>query len=141
MAQSKILVAASSPWAGEKLTGPLVDLARRLGADVVVVHVTQGQEEDEHETDARQRGEQTLDVLTKGLHDAGIAAEGVLLFSNDVAKAIANTAEARGCTLIVTGRSSRGPLKRLLGGDVPARLMRQTGLPVLVCPATWSGHV
>src|SRR4051812_10006434 len=37
---SKILVAVSSPWAAEKVAESVADLARRLGAEVLVVHVS-----------------------------------------------------------------------------------------------------
>jgi nucleotide-binding universal stress UspA family protein len=136
-----MLVAVSSPWASEKLTRPIADLARRLDAAAVVAHVSQLQEEDEHESDATQRGEQTLQLLTDRLREAGIEAEGVMLFSDDTAKAILNTARARQCTLIVLGLTGKGVLKRLIAGDVPGNLIRQTDLPVLLCPANWDGIV
>lgn len=136
-----MLVAVSSPWASEKLTGPIADLARRLNAEAVIAHVAQLQEEDEHESDATARGEQALQLLTDGLRDAGIVAEGVMLFSDDTAKAILNTARARQCSLIVLGLTGKGVLKRLIAGDVPANLIRQTELPVLLCPANWQGMI
>ena len=136
-----MLVAVSSPWASEKLVGPIADLARRLQAETVVAHVAQLQEEDEHESDATQRGEQTLKLLTDGLREAGITAEGVMLFSDDTSKAILNTAHARQCTMIVLGLTGRGVLRRLIAGDVPSNLIRQTDLPVLLCPANWDGTV
>jgi len=37
---SRILVAVSSPWASERMVEPLGDMARRLGAEVLVVHVS-----------------------------------------------------------------------------------------------------
>ena len=91
------------------------------------------------ESDARKRGEQTLKMLTQGLTEAGVHAEGVMLFSDDVAKAILNTAKARGCTMIVLGLTGKGVLKRLIGGDVPANILKQADLPVLLCPANWNG--
>ena len=136
-----MLIAVSSPWASEKLAEPIADLAHRLDAAAVVAHVAQLQEEDEHESDATQRGEQTLKLLTEGLRQAGVEAEGVMLFSDDTAKAILNTARARHCTMIVLGLTGRGVLKRLIAGDVPGNLIRQTDLPVLLCPANWSGNI
>ena len=141
MSRSRLLVAVSSPWASEKLTGPIADLANRLEASTVVAHVAQLQEEDEHESDATQRGEQTLKTLTDGLRESGIEAEGVMLFSDDTAKAILNTARARQCTMIVLGLTGRGVLRRLIAGDVPGNLIRQTDLPVLLCPANWAGMI
>lgn len=136
-----MLVAVSSPWASEKLAGPIADMARRLEATAVVAHVAQLHEEDEHESDATQRGEQTLKTLTDGLREAGIEAEGVMLFSDDTVKAILNTARARQCTMIVLGLTGRGVLRRLIAGDVPGNLIRQTDLPVLLCPANWTGMI
>jgi len=141
LSKSKLLVAVSSPWASEKLAAPISDLALRLDAEAVVAHVTTLHEEDEHESDATQRGEQTLKLLTDGLHSRGVTAEGVMLFSDDTAKAIMNTAHARGCSLIVLGLTGKGVLKRLIAGDVPANIIRQADLPVLLCPANWSGNI
>ena len=136
-----MLVAVSSPWASEKLAGPIADLADRLGAEVLVSHVTTLQDEDEHESDATQRGEQTLKLIVDELRAAGVSTEGVMLFSDDTAKAILNTAKARDCTMIVLGLTGKGVLKRLIAGDVPANIIRQADMPVLLCPANWNGTI
>ena len=136
-----MLVAVSSPWASEKLAKPIADLANRLGAEVLVSHVTTLQDEDEHESDATQRGEQTLKLIVDELRAAGVTTEGVMLFSDDTAKAILNTAKARECTLIVLGLTGKGVLKRLIAGDVPANIIRQADMPVLLCPANWNGTI
>lgn len=141
MSRSRLLVAVSSPWASEKLIAPLADLARRLDADVLVAHVAQLSDEDEHESDAKQRGEQTLKLLTEGMRQAGVRAEGVMLFSDDVPKAILNTAKARSCTMIVLGLTGKGVFKRLIAGDVPGNIIRQADLPVMLCPANWVGMI
>src|SRR5690606_17102483 len=83
LTKSRLLIAVSSPWAAEKLTAPVADLARRLDAEAIVAHVAQLQDEDEHESDARQRGEQTLKLLADGLKQAGVTVEGLMLFSDD----------------------------------------------------------
>ena len=137
--RSRLLVAVSSPWASEKLTSPIADLARRLEADVLVAHVAQLNDEDEHEGDAKQRGEQTLKLLTEAMQQAGVRAEGVMLFGDDVPKAIINTAKARACTMIVLGLTGKGVFRRLIAGDVPGNIIRQADLPVLLCPANWTG--
>ncbi|WP_432799791.1 universal stress protein [Poriferisphaera sp. WC338] len=141
MSKSKILVAVSSPWASEKLVGPVADLASRLGSQVIIAHVATLQDEDEHESDATNRGEQTLKLLTEGLQAQGITAEGIMLFSDDTSKAILNTAHARNCTLILLGLTGKGVLKRLIIGDVPGNLIRQTDLPVMLLPANWNGNI
>lgn len=116
-------------------------MARRLDAEAIVAHVATLQDEDEHESDATQRGEQTLKLLTETLQDAGVNAEGVMLFADDTAKALMNTARARDCTMIILGLTGKGVLKRLIAGDVPANIIRQSELPVLLCPANWSGRI
>ncbi len=141
MSRSRLLIAVSSPWASEKLTAPIADMARRLGAEVLVAHVAEVKEEDETESESRQRGEQTLNLLLEGLRAGGVTSEGVMLFSDDVPKAILNTAHARGCTMIVLGLTGKGVFKRLIAGDVPGNLIRQANLPVLLCPANWSGLI
>ena len=104
-----------------------------------MAHVAQLQDEDEHETDATQRGEQTLKLLTDSLREAGVRAEGVMLFSDDVPKALLNTAKARGCTMVILGLTGKGVLKRLIAGDVPGNIIRMADLPVMLLPANWNG--
>lgn len=136
-----MLIAVSSPWAAEKLTAPIADMAKRLDAEALVAHVAQLHDEDESESDAKQRGEQTLKLMTEGLKSNGVNAEGVMLFAEDVPKAILGTAKARGCTMIVLGLTGKGVLKRLIAGDVPGNIIRQADMPVLLCPANWAGMI
>jgi len=141
LSKSRLLVAVSSPWAAEKLAEPIADMSRRLDAEVIIAHVATIQDEDEHEGDATRRGEQTLKLLAQRLRDAGVEAEGVMLFADDTAKAILNTARARECSMIVLGLTGKGVLKRLIAGDVPANIIRSSELPVMLCPANWSGTI
>lgn len=141
LSKSKMLVAVSSPWASEKLARPIADLALRLDAQTLVAHVTTLHDDDEHESDATQRGEQTLKLITDDLKAAGVKTEGIMLFADDTAKAILNTARARECTMIVLGLTGKGVLKRLIAGDVPANIIRQADMPVLLCPANWTGTI
>ncbi len=139
--KSRMLIAVSSPWASQKLASPIADMAKRLDAEGVIAHVAQLHDEDEHETDAQQRGEQTLQLLNDQLNEAGVTVESLMLFADDVSKAILNTAKARSCTMIVLGLTGKGVLKRLIAGDVPANIVRQADMPVLLCPANWNGSL
>jgi nucleotide-binding universal stress UspA family protein len=141
LARSRLLIAVSSPWASEKLTAPIADLAKRLDAEVIVAHVAEVREEDETESESRQRGQQTLNLMVENLKAAGVQADGLMLFSDDVPKAILNTAHARNCTMIVVGLTPKTAFKRLIAGDVPTHIIRQADLPVLLCPANWNGTV
>ncbi len=141
MTKSRMLIAVSSPWASEKLMAPMADLAKRMDAEVLVAHVAEVKDEDESEAESRQRGEQTLKLLLDGLRAQGVVGEGVMLFSDDVPKALLNTAKARGCTMLVVGLTGKGVFKRLIAGDVPGNIIRQADLPVLICPANWNGLI
>jgi len=141
LAKSKLMIAVSSPWAAEKLTAPIADLARRLDADVIVAHVAQFTDDDESESDAKQRGEQTLKLMTDSLIKTGVHTEGIMLFADDIPKAILNTAKKRNCTMIILGLTGKGVFKRLIAGDVPGNIIRQADLPVLLCPANWTGQL
>jgi nucleotide-binding universal stress UspA family protein len=139
LAESRILVAVSTPWASRKLAEALADLGRRLRAEVLVAHVAQQREEDEHESEARQRGEQTLEMFVGALQEQEVTAESVMLFSDDPSKAIVKTARERACSLIVLGLTRKGLLRRMLTADVPGKVLASSDLPVLMCPVDWSG--
>lgn len=138
---SRILVAVSTPWASDKLFMTVRDLADRLAATVVVAHVARPTEEDESADDTRQRGEQTLSTLTNRLIESNIPAEGLLLYGDDVARAILNAADAQAATLIILGLSGKGRVARLLAGDIPQQITRAAHVPVLLFPPDWSGTI
>lgn len=141
MAASRILVAVSSPWASERIFASIRDLAGRLAASVVVVHVAHPTEEDESEDDIRLRGQQTLSALVTRLKEAGIACDDLLLHGEDIARAILNAAVDQKATLVVLGLSGKGRFERLLAGDIPQQFIRIATLPVLLFPPDWSGTV
>lgn len=145
MAVSRLLVAVNSPWNSERFVAPIVDLAQRLGCDVVATHVAEVQKEDEHDSDAKRRGEETLKLLVDGLKQAGVKVESLMLFADDVPKAILNTAKAQNCTMIVLGLNEHGflknILKRVFASDVVTNIMKSAEVPVLVCPSQWKGMI
>src|SRR5512140_666710 len=99
---SRILVAVSSPWAAEKVLGPVSELAKRLVAEVLVVHVSRpsgGQMREQEQAE----GETAISFLRERLQERSVAVQTLLLFSDDIARAILNTAVEREVTLIVLG--------------------------------------
>ena len=97
---SRILVAVSSPYAAKKVADPLADLARRLSAEVLVVHVSRpsgGQMREQEQAD----GEAAIRLLREHLQDQNVVVQDLLMFSDDIARAILNTAVEREVTLIV----------------------------------------
>lgn len=141
MPDSRIMVAVSSPWASDKLFDAVRDLASRLDAAIVVVHVAQPSEGDDTENEARQRGEQTLATLTEQLAEANVPTEGMLLFGDDVARALLNAAVDQSVSMIVLGLSGRGRVARLLAGDVPQAVIKNAEVPVLLFPPEWAGTI
>jgi nucleotide-binding universal stress UspA family protein len=130
---SRILVAVSSPYAAERVAAPLVDLASRLAAEVLVVHVSRpssGQMRDQEQAD----GEAAINLLKQKLHEARVGVQTLLLFSDDISEAILSTAHERQCTLICLGLTGKNVFARLLAGNVPVELIKETKIPVLLLP-------
>src|SRR5215469_17409365 len=137
---SRILVAVSSPWAAEKNADTIGDLAKRLGAEVLVVHVSRpsgGQLRDQEQAD----GESAIRLLRDKLQQKSIAVQDLLMFSDDIARAIINTAVEREVSLIVLGLTGKNVFARLLAGNVPVELIKNTRIPVLLFPPDFKGSI
>ena len=134
---SRILVAVSSSSAAQKAVESMADLAKRLGAEVLVVHVSRpsaGQMREQEQAD----GEAAINLLREKLQERGIVVQTLLLFSDDIARAILNTATEREACLIVLGLTGKNVFARLLDGNVPVELIRSTKIQVLLLPPDWS---
>jgi nucleotide-binding universal stress UspA family protein len=137
---SRILIAVSSPWAAQKVVDPLADLARRISAEVLVVHVSRpsgGQMREQEQAD----GEAAISLLREKLVEKGITVQTLLMFSDDIARAVLNTAAEREVTLIVLGLTGKNVFARLLAGNVPVELIKNTKVPVLLLPPDFSGSI
>lgn len=137
---SRILVSVSSPWAAEKVVEPVTDLAKRLASEVLVVHVSRpsgGQMREQEQAE----GEAAISLLRDKMQAEGVAVQTLLLFSDDIARAILNTATEHGVTMIVLGLTGKNVFARLLAGNVPVELIKNTKIPVLMIPPDWSGTV
>ncbi len=135
---SRILIAVSSPWAAQKVVDPLADLAKRLGAEVLVVHVSRpsgGQMREQEQAD----GEAAITLLREKLQEKQITVQTLLMFSDDIARAVLNTAAEREVTLIVLGLTGKNVFARLLAGNVPVELIKNTKVPVLLLPPDFAG--
>ena len=134
---SRILVAVSSPYAAEKVVETVGDLARRLTAEVLVVHVSRpsgGQMREQEQAD----GEAAIRLLREYLQERNVGVQDLLMFSDDIARAILNTAVEREVTLIVLGLTGKNVFARLLAGNVPVELIKNTKIPVLILPPDWN---
>ena len=137
---SRILVAVSSPYAAQKVVDPLSDLAKRLGAEVLVVHVSRpsGGQLREQEQAA---GEEAISLLRDKLQSRNVVVQDLLMFSDDIARAILNTAVERDVTMIVLGLTGKNVFARMLAGNVPVELIRNTKIPVLILPPDWNRNL
>jgi nucleotide-binding universal stress UspA family protein len=137
---SRILVAVSSPYAAQKVVDAVGDLAKRLAAEVLVVHVSRpsgGQMREQEQAD----GEQAIRLLRERLTERGLVVQDLLMFSDDIARAILNTALEREATLIVLGLTGKNVFARLLAGNVPVELIKNTKIPVLILPPDWNRQI
>ena len=137
---SRILVAVSSPYAAQKVVDIVADLAKRLAAEVLVVHVSRpsgGQLREQEQAD----GEAAIRFLREKLQERELVVQDLLMFSDDIARAIINTAVERDATMIVLGLTGKNVFARLLAGNVPVELIKNTRVPVLILPPDWSKAV
>ena len=137
---SRILIAVSSPWASERVIEPLAGHARRINAEVLVVHVSRpsgGQMREQEQAD----GEAAIRVLREQLEQRGVVVQTLLMFSDDIARAILNTSIEREVTLIVLGLTGKNVFARLLAGNVPVELIKNTRIPVLLLPPDHKGTI
>ena len=135
---SRILVAVSSPYAAQKVVDIVGDLAKRLAAEVLVVHVSRpsgGQLREQEQAD----GEAAIRFLREKLQERELVVQDLLMFSDDIARAILNIAKERDATMIVLGLTGKNVFARLLAGNVPVELIKNTKVPVLLLPPDWNG--
>jgi nucleotide-binding universal stress UspA family protein len=97
------------------------------------VHVsrpTGGQAREQEQSD----GEAAIRALSDRIASRGVAVQTLLLFSDDIARAVLNTANERAVSMIVLGLTGRNVFSRLLAGNVPVELIKNTKVPVLLLP-------
>ena len=137
---TRLLVAVSSPWAAQKIVDCITDLAKRLSAEVLAVHVSRpsgGQMRDQEQAD----GEAAISFLRGALEKQNIPVQTLLMFSDDIARAVLNTATEHEVSMIVLGLTGKNVFARLLAGNVPVELIKNTKIPVLLLPPDWSGSI
>jgi nucleotide-binding universal stress UspA family protein len=105
-----------------------------------VIHVSRpsgGQMREQEQAE----GESSINLLRQSLQDRGIAVQTLLMFSEDIARALLNVAVEREVTMIVLGLTGKNIFARLLAGNVPVELIKDTKIPVLLVPPDWSGTI
>ena len=133
---ARILVAVSSPWAATRLIEPVAALAVGPDSHVIVAHVSRPSGGDQREQELAE-GESAVRSLAEKLSSRGISVQTLVTFSDDIARAVINTAVDHQATLIVLGLTGRNMVSRLLAGNVPVELIRETRIPVVLIPPDW----
>ena len=140
MTLRRILVATDFAESAERALACAVQLARRHGAELVLVHVymdlpaypeiTAGQVVAIYE-EQRAWIEAALERRARAARGEGLLARAVLR-TGPAASTIAETAKDEGADLLVVGTHGRSGLDRLILGSVAERVVRLASCPVLV---------
>ncbi|MBX3031646.1 MAG: universal stress protein [Chloroflexi bacterium] len=115
-----------------------IDLARRLGARLLILHVMDlgrltGRGRHDRIDQARAEREPVLLDLVRDARSAGVAAE-FLLWAGAPVDTITDAVVSEGADMLVIGARRRRRAGRLLLGSVTDELVRRTDMPVLVVP-------
>ncbi len=131
-----VLLASDLGPSSEAATRHAIELAARLGARLLVVHVMDHRRlagDGFHGRADQARAEREvllLEVVRRARH-AGADAE-FLIWSGEPQAAIAAAAEAEHADLLVVGSHGRAGMERSILGSVSDHLVRTAGCPVLV---------
>jgi nucleotide-binding universal stress UspA family protein len=118
----------------------MTDLAKRMSAEVLVVHVSRpsgGQMRDQEQAD----GEAAISYLRGHLEKNGVTVQTLLMFSDDIARAVLNTAMEHEVSMIVLGMTGKNVFARLLAGNVPVEMIKNTKIPILLLPPDWNRSI
>lgn len=135
---SKILLAVSEQWTGDKRLDALGQWANRLDAPIIAVHVVVGLSES---TSEESPGERALKDVVAQLKKTNPRVESLLLFANDLADGIFRAAAEHEATMIVLGLSRQGVLERLIEGNIQRTILNNSRMPILALPPDWNGAI
>lgn len=135
-----ILIATDGSALAQKGVVAGLDLARRFGAKVTAITVSEPATHlvpdagfidlPEAEEDAARA---VLDAVADAAGEADIACDTVHVANQYPAEAILKTAESLGCDMIVMASHGRRAIGRMLLGGEAVRVITQAHVPVLVC--------
>lgn len=131
-----VLLATDLTPASAEATRRAIELAARLGARLLIVHVMDSRRLTGGGSHARidQARDEREAVLLEVVRDAravGAAAE-FLIWTGDPGNALVAAAQAEHADLLVVGSRGRSGAERMLLGSVSDHLVHHAGCPVLV---------
>ena len=138
----KILVALENGRADETLVPHIAELARRLGSELLLVHVADGfaarnfEQLKLAESDEMRADRSYLDGIALRLRGRGLVVHTALALGNPPAE-IQRTAEAQACDLIAMASHGHKLIGDLIHGSTIDRVRHNTTIPIIVVRA---GH-
>jgi nucleotide-binding universal stress UspA family protein len=137
---SEIVVGYDGSACGDAALAAALGVAGELGDGVVVVFGYAppglwGGEIAEHEEAIEELGEKVMGKAKAQAAERGVEIE-TLLVPKRAAEALIDTADERQARMIVVGSFGDPPLKGMILGSTPNKLLHMSDRPVLVVPAT-----
>ena len=90
---------------------------------------------------ARRSVEGDGSFLRGHLEKNGVAVQTLLMFSDAIARAVLNTATEHEVSMIVLGMTGKNVFARLLAGNVPVEMIKNTKIPILLLPPDWNRSI
>jgi len=147
-----ILMPTDGSEHSERAVGRGIELAKLCGAEVTGIHVVQDYRlisategwmgdavmDDKVQEEAQERAIRFLDFVQKSADAAGVKCDTVVATNAHPYDAIVDTANKRGCDLIVMTARSRKGLVSLVMGNEASRVLHRASIPVLTFRALMS---
>jgi nucleotide-binding universal stress UspA family protein len=136
----KILVALENGRADDTLVPHVAELARRLGSELLLVHVADGfaarnfEQLKLAESDEMKADRAYLDSVAARLRASGLTVTAELALGNPPTE-ILKTAEARACSLIAMTSHGHKLLGDLFFGSTIDKVRHNTSIPIIVVRA------
>ena len=118
----RILVATSGPVPARDKASYIVNIAKRLGAELIALHVVLDESQ-------KEGGEESLNIFSEAGQKAQVKVTKVQK-KGDVVSTIIETAEEKSAHLIIMGTSQGKVVAEWISADA----MSKTTIPVLVVP-------
>jgi nucleotide-binding universal stress UspA family protein len=140
-----LLIATDGSELAQKAVDQGLDLAKELGAKVTAITVSEPlasmvagrpvypTQIEEYEQAMASNANSILAPVCEAARAKAVACEGVYLKDQYPAEGIIETANARGCDLIVMASHGRRGVARLLLGSQASKVLTYSSIPVLIC--------
>jgi nucleotide-binding universal stress UspA family protein len=136
----KILVALENSSADERLMAHVIELTRRLGSELLLVHVADGwaarnfEQLKLAESEEIKNDRAYLERMAEKVRDNKLSVTAVLALGNPPQE-ILKAAEANGCDLIAMGSHGHRLIGDIIHGSTIHEVRHKTSLPVLLVRA------